>query len=195
MSNILERRSRQFSKDSALKAADTTAVLGVALRGTTTTLPALGSSAPAVWKTGMSAPTEAKLDALWNAINTLRNQIELLGLHYHPATLTPTEGLFNTNYQTGLLALLPKCNEEFVRKDLQLAKGVRLRNTSGAAVCGGSGIALTESGEPLSPVTYTAEDFSGLLGDAAIEQDFTALSLITWQCLTALAENNLLQTS
>ena len=198
MSNLLERQHRQFTGGAAIKAANTSAVLGPALQGTTTTMPTLSGTVPTTWKPGLSAPTEAKLDALWQAIGTLCAQIVAAGLHYHPATLSPTTGSFITNYDDiALLSYLKPANEELMRKDFQLARGVRLKNPAGAEVCGGSTMTGTEGGDPLAEAAdvYEAEDFTGLLGSTAIEDDFTALSLITAQCLEALAGNSLLQTA
>lgn len=196
MSTTLERRSRLFKDRAALKNHAGKAVLGPALQGTTATMPTLSGSAPATWKTGLTAPQIAALNNLWAAVYTLRVQVTGSNLHYQPSTLTSVEGDFNSVI-SDLGSYLPACREDYVRKDIQLTKGIRLKNPLGLEVCGGSLMQITEGGDPpLEDGDYMAVDFVALFGVSnEITINLTALSVIADEQLRALADNRLLQTA
>ena len=201
MSTTLERQTRKFQNQACLKSTAYYPVLGPALQGTTSTLPALGSAYPGTWKAALSAPTITKLNNLWTALDILRTQVSELGLHYHPAELASTITTnADTNAGTDIADFTTYLKPGFdllERKDIQLAKGVRLKNPAGAEVCGGTPMDNLENGEVPQEAddVYIAVDFTGLLSDATIEGWLTAMSSLVAQNLAALAANNLLQTS
>ena len=201
MSTTLERQTRKFQNQACLKSTAYYPVLGPALQGTTYTMPALGSAYPTTWKTGLAGATVTKLNNLWTALNTLRTQVTALGLHYHPAELASA---ITTNADTNagsditdFTSYLKPGFDLLERKDIQLAKGVRLKNPAGAEVCGGAPMTALEGGNaPMAASDiYVAVDFTGLLSDATIEGWMTALSQIVAGNIAAIAANNLLQTS
>ena len=201
MSRILQRQDLKFQSGAGLKSAvNFSAILGPALQGTTSTMPALGSAAPTTWQTGLSAPTEAKLDALWAALNTLRSLIVAYNLHNHPtnlsATITANASTFAANVTPA--TFLRPGYDELQKRTMQLSRGTRLLNPAGNEVIGGAPMLLTEAGSALTDDpndTYAAEDFTGLLGDTPAEEAMTALSSYVNQALQALADNQLLQTN
>jgi hypothetical protein len=201
MSRILQRQHLKFQTGAALKTATSySALLGPALQGTTNTMPSLGATAPTTWKSGLSSPTEAKLDALWNAVAKLRELVTGYNLHAHPtnlsATITANASAFTENVTVS--TFLRPGYDELQKRSLQLTRGTRLLNQAGNEVLGGTAMDGTENGDPLTADVddyYPAEDFTGLLGDATAEAYATQLSLTVNNALKALATNQLLQTA
>lgn len=198
MSRTLQRKNLRFSSQAYLKSAtNRTPILYASLRGTTSTMATLSGSVPTTWKTGLSAPTAAKLNALWGAVALLRSLVTVYNLHYHPSNLTPTTTAPTPgNYQLDVVGR--PGYEELQKRTMTLARGVRLTTASDVEILGGTAMADTEDGNALisdASTVYAAQSFTGLLGDTDAESWLTAMSTQVADLLQALADNQLLQTA